>query len=149
MVSYRFANLAEDFPQRDILGYGIAQRTLGVDARELERRRVEVGAFKWVDIPTDGVIDTQKPIFCQFEKRCCDLKDTVGIGVETAGFYVDDDWQETSKSILECIVLSVTHERASTRHRILAPALNGTTTLSPKVSSLGTDVASRTSVIEP
>ena len=148
MVSYRFANLAEDFPQRDILGHCVAQRTLGIDASELEGRRVEVRALKGIDIPTDGVIDTQKPIVCQFEKRCCYLKDTVGIGVETAGFYVDDHGQETPKSILECIVPSVTHERAATRQRILSPALNGTTTLSPKVSSLGTDVSSRTNVIE-
>ena len=149
MVSYRFTNLAEDFPQRDILRHRVAQRAFGVDAGELEGRRVEVGALEGVDIPTDGAIDSQKPSLRQFEKGCRHFEDAIGIGIETAGFYVDDDWQETPKSILECIVPSVTHERAATRQRILSPALNGTTTLSPKVSSLGTDVSSRTSVIEP
>ena len=84
----------------------------------------------------ENIEEFSHPALKVYEDKCAD-------------FYVDDDWQETPKSILGCIVPSVTHELAATRQRILSPALNGTTTLSPKVISLGTDVSWRTSVIEP
>ena len=50
---------AKKLSQRDVFGNGAAKGVLGINARELEGRWIEVGPFKRLDIATMSLVDHQ------------------------------------------------------------------------------------------
>ena len=84
--------------ERVALGLGVAERVVEVDAGDLQRLRVDLGARRRHDMAAGDLADDQLAVFIEIDRRHRDLEQRVAVPVEAAGFHVDDHRQEAAEA---------------------------------------------------
>src|SRR6185437_10835321 len=98
VVAHGGAHRLEHVLQREALVQGAAQRVVRVDAGDLQRARVEVGAGEGLHVGMRGGLRVQEAVRVHAHGDRGDLQQGIAFGVETAGFHVHDHRQEAAEA---------------------------------------------------
>ena len=144
MGPYRPSHRIEHEPQRFAFGLGVAQRVIGDDSVELQRRRLDVGVRERFDVGGMGGFNTPPALVVDPQKHHRDLEQRIGRGIESAGLDIHHRGEIPAKAARDALRLRA---HVTRRHATRSPARNGTSTSSPIGISPGTDHGSLRSVM--
>jgi hypothetical protein len=77
------------------------QRVEGVDAGELQRRFLQIGALKGLDMKMEDLVRDEPALLIHLEGVGGYFQQGIGLGIESGGFNIDDDGVKAAKTALE------------------------------------------------
>ena len=92
---------AKNRGHRVLFGYRTPYCTQRVDPGKFERCRLEVGAFKGLNIEKKLFSCVQSAFVIHADQDRCNLEQGIRLGIEATGFNIDDNGQKASEPVCD------------------------------------------------
>ncbi len=96
-LAHRCEDALQGLPFRQRHAKGVP----GIDAVELQRLGIEVGAFEGLHVTAHGVAGVEKPRFVHLDDDGGDLKQRIGGGIEPGCLHVHHHGKEAAKTLVD------------------------------------------------
>lgn len=104
LIFHFLAYYLEQFGEGFVLIHRLAKGVVGINAGEVERRLLDVGALEGLYQKVVGTMNFELTVFVHAYDGAGNFEHCIGAGVEPACFYIHNNRQEAAKAITNLLV---------------------------------------------